>query len=132
MCMRCRFESCFPNKLNLNFNKMAEKEEQKGLFFDTLNRSGKEVLRDRASDIVTDTKYDYEYALRQAEKEIRDKKAEQKSNMDLSPISKDALSFQNTFKAGDWVQRDINLTVEIAKLELKYEALLKRFKEVYG
>jgi hypothetical protein len=111
---------------------MAEKEEQKGLFFDTLNRSGKEVLRDRASDIVTDTKYDYEYALRQAEKEIRDKKAEQKSNMDLSPISKDALSFQNTFKAGDWVQRDINLTVEIAKLELKYEALLKRFKEVYG
>lgn len=111
---------------------MAEKEEVKGLLYDTLNRSGKQVLQDRASDIVTDTRYDYEYTLRQMEKEIRDKKAEQKTNMDLSPISKDALSFTNTFKTKEWVQKDVELTVEIARLELKYQALNARFRELYG
>ena len=111
---------------------MSEKVSQKGLFYETLNRSNAQILRDRSEDIIIDTQQDYNTAFNILERDLRNAKAERKAHMDLSPVSKDMLTFTNNFKSQEWVQKDIDLSMKIMNLEMKLEVLRKRIEELYS
>lgn len=111
---------------------MSETVAQKGLFYETLNRSNAQILRDRSEDIIIDTKQDYNTAFNIMERDLRNAKAERKSHMDLSPVSKDALTFTSSFKSQEWVQKDIDLSIKIMNFEMKLEVLRKRIEELYS
>ena len=111
---------------------MSDKTVQKGLFYETLNGSNAQILRDRSEDIIMDTHQDYNTAFNILERDLRNAKADRKPHMDLSPVSKDVLTFTTNFKSQSWVQKDIELSMKIMNFEMKLEVLRKRIEELYS
>jgi hypothetical protein len=101
-----------------------------GKFFQTLTRNNKTIKQDRALSIVEDAEVFYKREIEDMEHQIRKLARDRNSMIDLSPSSKDDLSFSN-FDGKRFVMEHLAISVQIENLKLKLEILKKGYTELF-
>ena len=112
-----------------NVNELEQ--EVSGRFYENLTRSPKEIVKKRATEIALDVKDEYDAVLRELQKRKRNLLSERRNNEDLSPASKDSLEFKNSFAADAWVKRDLEISIELDKLDIQIKSATKRIEELF-
>jgi hypothetical protein len=102
-----------------------------GPFYDNLSRSSKEIIKKRAENTAIDVKDEYDNVLKELFKMRRNLNSEIRNHQDLSPTSKDALSFEDGFKASEWVKRDTEMHFKLDEVERKISIVTRRIQALY-
>lgn len=111
---------------------MAELENMKGAFIESLKRNNTKIREDRAVAIGEDAQLLYRREVEDLELQLKKLKREQENMLDLSPTNADSLVLASDFSAADYVKRDIDLSVKIRNLEIKIELASKRSEYLFG
>lgn len=94
-----------------------------GKFESILTSTGDAVLQKRAKNLSDATKETFEDQRRDVEKRIRNLKNEVVNMEDLSVRSTQALVVGENLDANAWVQKRINLALELRDLEIELEVI---------
>ena len=106
--------------------------ESQGTFINSLKRNNKQIREDRALAIAEDTFMLYKRKIEDLEVSIKRMKREQDNMLDLSPEHAQSLILATDFNADDFVQKDIQIGVNIRNAEITLEIAKKQFKELFG
>jgi hypothetical protein len=110
----------------------VEKEENLGLFVNSLKRNNKQIRDDRATAICEDTEVLYKRQVEDLELSIRKMLREQENMLDLSPTNAQSLVLASDFNSADYVLKDIDLGVKIRNAEIKLEIARTRYNILFG
>jgi hypothetical protein len=102
-----------------------------GAFFESLKRNNKKIREDRAASIVEDAHLIYRREIEDLAVLIKRLKREQENMLDLSPSHADSLLLASDFDAKEYVTKDLELSVKIRNLEIKYELAQKRYQYLF-
>lgn len=106
-------------------------EGKKGAFVGSLIRNNKKIREDRAVAISEDAEMIYKRTVEDMELKIKRCKREREAMLDLSPTNADSLVLATDFDAQKFVNKDIELGVEIRNLEIKLEIARTRFTHLF-
>ncbi len=104
----------------------------KGVFVDSLRRNNKKIRDDRAIAIVEAAEMLYKRTVEDLELEIRGMKRDRDAMLDLSPTDANSLLLASDFNAKAFVQKDLELGVNIRLLEIKVEIARERYKFLFS
>ena len=111
---------------------MAEEEQIiEGAFFESLKRNNRQIRKDRAASIVEDAHLVYRREVEDLAIQIKRLKREQENMLDLSPSHADSLVLASDFDAKEYVAKDIEISVKIRNLEIKYELAQARYQYLF-
>lgn len=102
-----------------------------GAFLDSLKRNNRQIREDRAAAIVEDAHLIYRREIEDLAVMIKRLKREQENMLDLSPSHADSLVLASDFDAKEYVTKDLELSVKIRNLEIKYELAQKRYQYLF-
>lgn len=103
-----------------------------GKFISTLLRDNKSIKRDRAQNIIDDTKLVYKRKVEDLELQITRLKRQQEAMLDLSPDnSLSLIPSAKNYDALQFTEEDLKLGMDLRNLEIKYEVALKRFEYLF-
>lgn len=111
---------------------MIDDSNINGAFVESLKRKNSKIREDRASAIAEDAELLYKRAVEDIETVIKRLKREQENMMDLSPDNTLSLKPANDFNADEYVNRDIEIGVEIRKMEIKLKVAQDRYTYLFG
>lgn len=103
-----------------------------GKFMDSLVRTNKQIKADRAEAISEDAGIRFRREVEDISLEIKRKKRERENMLDLSPSNALTLMVAENFDAPKFVERDLQLAIDIRNLEIKFELANARLKELFG
>ena len=109
-------------------------EEQliiEGAFLESLKRNNRQIREDRAAAIVEDAHLIYRREIEDLAMQIKRLKREQENMLDLSPTDADSLVLASDFDAKEYVTKDIEISVKIRNLEIKYDLAQKRYQYLF-
>jgi len=115
-----------------DFYMSLEKEENLGLFVNSLKRNNKQIRDDRATAICEDTEVLYKRQVEDLELSIRKMLREQENMLDLSPTNAQSLVLASDFNSADYVLKDIDLGVKIRNAEIKLDIARTRYNLLFG
>jgi hypothetical protein len=104
-----------------------------GVFISTLLRDNKTIKRDRAQNIIDDTKLVYGRKVQDIEMQVSRLKRQMEGMLDLSPDN--SLSLVPSAKNYDplaFADEDLKLGVDLRNLEIKFEVAKKRYEYLFG
>lgn len=108
------------------------KEETKGLFLETLVRNNTKIRQDRAQTIYEDTKLVFRRAVEDLEMEKTRLSRRRDALLDISPTdSITTVPASKDFDPIAFVNTDIELGVEIRKVEIKLEIAKARYEQLF-
>jgi hypothetical protein len=102
-----------------------------GAFWESLKRNNRQIREDRAASIVEDAHLIYKREIEDLAVMIKRLKREQENMLDLSPTNADSLVLASDFDAKEYVTKDLELSVKIRNLEIKYELAQKRYQYLF-
>lgn len=117
---------------------MAEDNQEKttqevvGAFASSLMRNNKKIREDRAIAISEDAQMLYKREIEDHELKMKKLKRDRESMLDLSPTSADSLVLATDFDAKAFVDKDIEIGVQLRNLEIKVEIAKTRYKHLFG
>jgi len=103
-----------------------------GAFIASLKRNNSKIRQDRAMAIGEDAELVYKRKIEDLEMSIKKMKREQENLMDLSPTNADSLTLASDFKAAMYVEKDIELSVNIRNAEITLGLAKTRFVYLFG
>lgn len=103
-----------------------------GAFVESLKRNNTKIREDRAISIAEDAQILYKREVEDLEIQIKRLKRERDSMLDLSPTTADSLVLATDFNSKDFVQKDIQIGVQIRNLEIKLEIARDRYNYLFG
>lgn len=103
----------------------------RGSFIDALKRNNTKIKQDRATAIAEDAELIYKREVEDLETNLKRIRRERNSMLDLSPTNTDSLVLASDFNAKAFVNKDIELGVQIRNLEIKLEIARTRYKELF-
>lgn len=101
-------------------------------FEDILTLTGDSLIQKRAATLTAETKETFEDEKRSIEKKIRAKQNDIISMEDLSVRSTQTLVVGETLNAKDWVNKRINLALELRDLQVELETVETLITEYFG
>jgi len=119
------------NVLTQNIKGMDTKKP-KGQFFETLDRSGKEIKKGRAQAIGEDAKLTYGRTLEDKAMEIRRLQTEREAALDLSPKDINSLVMAQNFDGPAFVARDLQNSIDIRNLKIQLDVGMERYTTLFG
>lgn len=102
-----------------------------GKFTDILTVTGDALIQKRAENVSLETKDVFEDEKRNVEKRIRAIKNEITSMEDLSVKSTQTLIVGENLNTKDWVNKRINLALELRDREIELETIKKLIEEYF-
>lgn len=106
-------------------------DEMKGAFVTSLKRNNKEIRNDRALAIAENAQMIYKREIEDMEVNLKQMRRERENMLDLSPGDKFSLKLASDFNAKIFVDKDIQLGVDIRNLEIKLELARKQYKHLF-
>lgn len=106
-------------------------EEMKGAFMTSLVRSNSKIRKDRALAIAEAAEMIYKREVEDLGVRIKQLKRERDNMLDLSPENAQSLVLASDFDAKAFVNKDIELGVQLRNLEIKLEIATNRYKQLF-
>lgn len=103
-----------------------------GAFVDSLLRNNKKIRQDRAIQIAESAQILFKRKVEDLEIEIKGLKRQRDAMLDLSPTTADSLTLAKDFDAGDFVNQDIELGVNIRLKEIRRDIARERYILLFG
>ena len=103
-----------------------------GAFVDSLKRNNQQIREDRAIAIAEDAQLIYKREVEDLEIQIKRLKRERDSMLDLSPTTADSLVLATDFNSKQFVEKDIQIGIQIRNLEIKLEIAKERYNYLFG
>ena len=100
-------------------------------FVESLKRNNDQIREDRATAIGEDSELIYKRKIEDIELQIKKIEREQEGLIDISPMDKNSLIFAD-FNPDTFVQKDIELSLQIRNLNIQLEITKKRFQYLFG
>jgi hypothetical protein len=104
----------------------------KGAFIESLKRNNRQIRNDRAEAIAEDAFIMYRRQVEDLEVKIKRMKRDRENMLDLSPDHAMSLQLASDFDSEAYVQKDIDLGVNIRNAEIKLEIAKKQFNYLFG
>lgn len=108
-----------------------ETQQYEGAFFDSLIRNNRQIREDRAATIFEDAQLIYRREIEDLALQIKKLKRERENMLDLSPTHADSLVLASDFNAKDYVKKDLDISVALRNLEIKYELAQQRYNYLF-
>ena len=109
----------------------AELEDMKGAFVGSLLRNNKKIRQDRAIAIAESAEMMYKRTVEDLTVKLKQLRRDREAMLDLSPTTADSLVLASDFEASKFVDKDLNMGVEIRNLEIKLEIAQKRYNHLF-
>jgi hypothetical protein len=106
-------------------------EMPKGAFVVSLQRSNSKIRKDRAADIAEIAEMAYKNAVQNLMVGIKRMKREREAMLDLSPTNAMSLMVANDFDSEKFVERDVQLGVDIRNAEIRLDIMQKRYSHLF-
>jgi len=106
-------------------------EMPKGAFVVSLQRSNSKIRKDRAADIAEIAEMAYKNAVQNLLVGIKRMKREREAMLDLSPTNALSLMVANDFDSEKFVERDVQLGIDIRNAEIKMDIMQKRYAHLF-
>jgi hypothetical protein len=103
-----------------------------GAFLASLKRNNERIRADRADAIAEDAELLYKREVEDMELQIRRLKRERDALLDLSPTTADSLVLASDFDAKAFVQKDLQLGVQLRNLEIRLDIARQRYALLFG
>ncbi len=107
-------------------------ESESGKFTVSLKRNNTQIRHDRAITIVEDVFLKYKRLIEDLELEIRELERKRESLIDVSPSDTHTIINPNDFDADKYIEKDMNISIELRNLEIKLEISKKRFNYLFS
>ncbi len=116
---------------------MEEKEIKKivpeaGAFMESLKRNNRQIRSDRAEAIGEDAEMQYKRQVEDYDIQITRMKRQMENMLDLSPSHAQSLKLAEDFNADEYVQKDVDLGMEIWKVEQRLAIAKARYTYLFG
>lgn len=105
---------------------------QKGAFEASLKRNNVKIREDRATTISEDAELRYQRTVQDMEMELKKLTRTRENMLDLSPTDTTSLMLGNDFDSNGFVQKDIQIGVEMRNLEIKIGIAKERYEYLFG
>lgn len=103
-----------------------------GFLADSITRNAAQIKRDRGEAIGEDIAMSYKHKIDNLMKDLRKMKRRQKDMFDFSPRSSFSLVLAEDVNGEDVVDKDLELAVDIWKLEQRIARAKERYKFLVG
>lgn len=107
-------------------------ETPKGAFFESLVRNNKKIRTDRALAIQEDAEMLYKREVEDMQVQLRRLIRERDNMLDLSPENAMSLVLATDFDGKAFVEKDLQIGIDIRNLEIKLEIAEARYKVLFG
>lgn len=105
----------------------ANPNTDQGAFIQSLKRNNDRIRADRAQAIAEDAQLIYKREIEDMEIHIKRLRRERDALLDLSPTTADSLVLAIDFDAKSFVDKDIQLGVQMRNLEIKLDIAKQRY-----
>jgi len=102
-----------------------------GAFISSLQRNNRKIREDRAISISEDTRTLYKRKIEDLEIKIKKLSRERDNMLDLSPTSADSLVLASDFDGGAFVDKDLQIGIDIRNLRIQLEIAKARFAYLF-
>jgi hypothetical protein len=102
-----------------------------GAFVESLKRNNAKIREDRALAIAEDAELIYKREVEDLEIQVKRLKRERDAMLDLSPTTADSLVLASDFDSKVFVNKDIQIGIQIRNLEIKLEIATQRYKYLF-
>ena len=102
-----------------------------GAFDTILKRNNKQIRDDRAQAIVEDAELEMKRMMENLERDIKKLMRKREAMLDLSPGNSYSLTPEK-FDASLWVDKDVELGIEIRNTQIKYDIVKSRYEYLFG
>jgi ABC-type proline/glycine betaine transport system ATPase subunit len=105
--------------------------DMKGAFVGSLVRNNKKIREDRAIAIAEAAEMLYKRQVEDTELKIKQLRRDRETMLDLSPTDAQSLVLASDFDAKKFVEKDIQLGVEIRNLEITLDIAKQRYNHLF-
>ena len=106
-------------------------EEVKGAFIESLVRNNSKIRSDRAIAIQEQAELLYKRKVEDLEVKLKRLRRERDNMLDLSPTNATSLMLATDFDAEQFVEKDLQLGLEIRNEEIKLEIAKKQYTKLF-
>lgn len=111
---------------------MDELKKAKGAFAGSLLRNASKIKEDRAITIQRNAERFYKRKVEDIEAEIQDLETERASQLDMSPTDINSLVLASDFKAEQFFETDMKLTLKIREAKIRLEEAKDRYNYLFS
>ena len=106
--------------------------EVKGAFIDSLVRNNRKIREDRAQAIFEDAELIFKRKVEDLQVKLNRLKRSRENMLDLSPNSATSLIVAADFDAEAYVNKDMELGIEIRNTEIELDIAKRRYAYLFG
>lgn len=106
---------------------MSQDNQQEGAFLLSLKRNNDKIREDRALAIAEDAQLIFKREIEDMAIQLKRLQRERDGLLDLSPTTADSLVLANDFDAKTFVEKDIQLGIQMRNLEIRLEIAKQRY-----
>ena len=106
--------------------------EAEGAFIASLKRSNKAIRADRAEAISEDAELIFKRTVEDLDVELKRLKRQRENMLDMSPDNAHSLIVAENFDSRAFVEKDIDLGVQLRNTEIKLDIAQKRYQYLFG
>ena len=103
-----------------------------GVFATSLKRNFRQIKSDRAEAITEDTELDYKRQVEDTERNLKRMRRQRDNMLDLAPATTTTLQVAEKFDAAEFVEKDIQLSVDIRNTEIQLQIAKARYNHLFG
>jgi len=107
-------------------------EEMQGAFISSLKRNNKQIRSDRATAIAEDAQIMYRRQVEDLDVRLKRMKRDRENMLDLSPSDSISLKLASDFNSAEYVEKDIQLGVDIRNTEIKRDIARAQYEYLFG
>lgn len=109
----------------------SELASKKGAFTESLVRNNKKIREDRAIAISEEAEMKYKRVIEDMQIKLRQLRRDRDNMLDLSPTNADSLVLASDFKSDVFIEKDIQLSVDMRNLEIKLDIARERYNYLF-
>ncbi|HMV60768.1 MAG TPA: hypothetical protein PKL69_07450 [Agitococcus sp.] len=106
---------------------MSQDNQQEGAFLLSLKRNNDKIREDRALAIAEDAQLIFKREIEDMAIQLKRLQRERDGLLDLSPTTADSLVLANDFDAKTFVEKDLQLGIQMRNLEIRLEIAKQRY-----
>ncbi|WP_297922632.1 hypothetical protein [uncultured Agitococcus sp.] len=106
---------------------MSQDSQQEGAFLLSLKRNNDKIREDRALAIAEDAQLIFKREIEDMAIQLKRLQRERDGLLDLSPTTADSLVLANDFDAKTFVEKDLQLGIQMRNLEIRLEIAKQRY-----
>ena len=107
-------------------------EEKQGAFVSSLVRNNKQIKADRAATISRTANVIYKRKVEDLELDIQQMESDRDNMLDLSPSNSMSLIVASDFKADDFANKDLDLSMKIRNAKIKLQVWKNRYQYLFA